>query len=470
MSNHIPGSGAAFGLVTTAVLTLCACGGGGEAAMSPVLVTGTAATGLAISGGDVVLKCVTGTFKAMAPTAADGSFTVDVSTATLPCVARLIYTESGSVAPNQLHSLVDAPGHVNITPITDLVVAKLNGTENAGDAYDKLDASTLRTHSADRQAQAMAAVKTYLEVQGVNTTGLQADVLHDKFTPQTAAGAGDAADNVLDALRLRLANTTLVAMARGLLKADAPAPSPAAIPAAPVPAPSPTEPAPSAPAPAPTTAPTTPSPAPTPPAPTPPAPTPAPPAPAPAPVAAIFAATVNWNACLTPPTKSQDGYWLSTDCHIGAITFVNFDKLADADDGQNIRSTSPYAVNGWSTDPANDSIGVVLHTGLHGVVDTPTVLNNTYVGLGTTETLDCSIRRTGLGMAILLTGSRSGYRIQNQTSMLISPRQNTVRIEADSLGLIRYWEIPAWGSSPLKSMTFGSSGLVRVIDGMLQCS
>lgn len=179
---------------------------------------------------------------------------------------------------------------------------------------------------------------------------------------------------------------------------------------------------------------------------------------------------MNWNACLTPPVRSQDGYLLSTDCHIGAITFVNFDTLADADDGQNIHSTSPYSVNGWSTDPANGSSGLVLHTGLHGVVDTPTVVNNTYVGLHTSETLDCSLRRTGAGMAILLTGAQSGYRIQKTSSMLISPRSNTVRIEADSLGLISYFEIPAWGTSPLKSMTFGSAGLLRVIDGALQCN
>lgn len=161
---------------------------------------------------------------------------------------------------------------------------------------------------------------------------------------------------------------------------------------------------------------------------------------------------------------------LSTDCHIGAVTFVNFDTLAKADDGENIHSTSRYSANGWSIDPANGSSGLVLHTGLHGAVDTPTVVNNTYVGLHTSETLSCSLRRTGQGMAILLTGSRNGYRIQNQVSMMTSSRQNTVRIEADSLGLIRYFEIPAQALSPLKSMTFGPRGLLRVFDGTQHCN
>jgi hypothetical protein len=204
----------------------------GAATSTPVLVTGTAATGQAIVGGEVDLKCVAGTPKATAPTAADGSFTVDVTTATLPCVARLSYNDPASATPTRLHSLVNASGHVNITPVTDLVVAKLNGTENAGDAYDKLDASTLGSWTTDTVTKAMTAVKTYLDAQGISTTGLQADVLHDKFTPKTATGAGDAADKVLDALKLKLANTTLVAMARELLKdAATPAPAPAPAPA-----------------------------------------------------------------------------------------------------------------------------------------------------------------------------------------------------------------------------------------------
>lgn len=234
MSHQFCESLATGGLVSAVALALTACGGGGggdatgAATGNPVLVTGTAATGQAIVGGEVDLKCVAGTPKATAPTAADGSFTVDVTTATLPCVARLSYTDPAAATPTRLHSLVNASGHVNITPVTDLVVAKLNGTENAGDAYDKLDASTLGSWTTDTVTKAMTAVKTYLDAQGISTTGLQADVLHDKFTPKTAAGAGDAADKVLDALKLKLANTTLVAMARELLKdAATPAPVPA---------------------------------------------------------------------------------------------------------------------------------------------------------------------------------------------------------------------------------------------------
>ena len=73
--------------------SLTACGGGGVsgggAAAALSTVTGTAATGAAIAAGSVTLKCVSGTTTA-ATTGTDGSFSIDISGVTLPCVGREI--------------------------------------------------------------------------------------------------------------------------------------------------------------------------------------------------------------------------------------------------------------------------------------------------------------------------------------------------------------------------------------------
>ena len=85
-----------------------------------------AATGAAVASGTVTLKCVSGTTSA-STTRSDGSFTVDVSGVTLPCVARVEYKDAGGTT-RQLHTLVTATGTANITPLLKVLVAKLAGT------------------------------------------------------------------------------------------------------------------------------------------------------------------------------------------------------------------------------------------------------------------------------------------------------------------------------------------------------
>ena len=139
-----------LGLISAAVVTLTACGGGGGGSTGPdgtvSRVTGVAATGLAIVNGSVTLKCVTGTTGAIV-TGTDGSFSIDVSSVTLPCVARVTYRDSAD-AQKMLHSLVSTTGIVNITPVTDLLVAKLaNGT--AASAFDSFDAIKVKSYTKD---------------------------------------------------------------------------------------------------------------------------------------------------------------------------------------------------------------------------------------------------------------------------------------------------------------------------------
>jgi hypothetical protein len=195
----------ALSIVLSAGL-LSACGGGDSAPAATANVSGVAATGAAIASGTVTLKCVSGTTSA-ATTGTDGSFTVDVSAVTLPCVARVEYKDAVGVT-RQLHSVITATGTANITPLTELLVAKLSNGAAAA-AFDTFTAATGRALTAAQIKAAADAVKAYLVTLGMDVTNFPADPIGTKFTAKSGSTDGDAVDKILDALKTKLASKSL---------------------------------------------------------------------------------------------------------------------------------------------------------------------------------------------------------------------------------------------------------------------
>lgn len=127
-----------------AAAALAACGGGSGVNETPVAeapapapavtpstltLTGTAAKGAALAAAEVKVKCATGTDKT--ETKADGSYSLTLTGATLPCALEVTGTE-GSV----FHSVVPGSGGsgsytANITPLTTMMVAQLAGAAPA---------------------------------------------------------------------------------------------------------------------------------------------------------------------------------------------------------------------------------------------------------------------------------------------------------------------------------------------------
>lgn len=190
-----------LGLITLVAAALTACGGGGGSGTGSISVSGVAATGLAISGGTVSFKCAAGTSPSVT-TQADGSYNLDLSNVTLPCIARVTYSDS--TGQHQLHSLAKTAGTVNITPITDAVVANLSATGAAADAFDALNANEIKSYSEARVSTATQAVKKHLETLGVDTSALTDDVIGTRFTATHGSTKGDRHDEVLDDLKSRL--------------------------------------------------------------------------------------------------------------------------------------------------------------------------------------------------------------------------------------------------------------------------
>ncbi|KAB2968561.1 hypothetical protein [Zoogloea sp.] len=122
-------------------LALAACGGGGggsgnSTTSTPLVLSGNASNGAALSGAAVDAKCATGS--GSATTDASGHYRISIDGGTLPCVLR---TPNGSTV---LHSVVEAGGSqsltANLTPLSEALVASLASAPPA-DLYANFDST-----------------------------------------------------------------------------------------------------------------------------------------------------------------------------------------------------------------------------------------------------------------------------------------------------------------------------------------
>jgi uncharacterized protein (DUF1778 family) len=204
------------GLLLAIGALLTACGGGSSPSAgaldsgndqppaqiaSALTLSGTAATGRAIAGAPISVKCQTGS--AVGTTGEDGSFQVVVSNGALPCLLQTTDPADGSI----LHGVAAGIGQnatANITPLTEMVTARTLGREPATFfiAFDSAETGRAVTSAAIRAAQSEVA---NVLVDAVNTAGLK-DFVATPLKAATAANTagGDAQDQLLDALRVKL--------------------------------------------------------------------------------------------------------------------------------------------------------------------------------------------------------------------------------------------------------------------------
>ncbi len=210
---------------------LSACGGGGDSAApagggetpapaASLTLSGTAATGAAIAGGSIDVKCASGS--GTTTTIADGSFTISISGATLPCV---MHVTAGSV---DLYSLAEAGSgsavRANITPLSQLVAAQVAGGDPAN-LFANFDASAQTLLTASNVAKAITSVTAALSGT-IDLTGV--DPLKDTLVAASAGTTGNALDQKLDALKAALAaaGVTLADVTTALVASGADSPAP----------------------------------------------------------------------------------------------------------------------------------------------------------------------------------------------------------------------------------------------------
>jgi hypothetical protein len=180
-------------VVMAAAAALVACGSDDDddSSAGGSTLGGVAAVGAPIVGGTVDVSCAGGT-PLNTTTGDSGQWQVAISGQTLPCAVQVsggTVGVGGAANALALHSLAVEFGNLNVTPLTDLVVAsRLGGDPQAWFAapvFAGIDAASLD-----------AAATRIVAALGIGSTLGTRNPLTARFEPV----AGDPIDDVLEAL------------------------------------------------------------------------------------------------------------------------------------------------------------------------------------------------------------------------------------------------------------------------------
>lgn len=175
----------------------CGGGGGGGDGGSPApgdKVSGLAAVGAPVTGAQVVLRCANGV-TGQTTTDGEGRWALELSSPQFPCLATL--SNSTSHPGVTLRSIAKAIGHVNITPLTELVLAR--AAKQNSSSLDDINGSALLELASSLEA-AQSEVITILVAQGFPADDLAI------FTGQFEATKGDSYDDLLEQIAISLAD------------------------------------------------------------------------------------------------------------------------------------------------------------------------------------------------------------------------------------------------------------------------
>ena len=163
-----------------------------------IFLTGTAATGLAISGGYIQAKCRDG--YGWGFTHLDGNFTVRVENGVAPCVVRVTNPADAS----SLHTVValeSASTPFSITPLTNLASGRVLG-QSPAEFFEAFDAQI-----AFQRIRPVAITSAQEEVKNIFGAVLNVEDLGNFMTTRVKAASvadpngGDAVDKALDTLK-----------------------------------------------------------------------------------------------------------------------------------------------------------------------------------------------------------------------------------------------------------------------------
>jgi Fibronectin type III domain len=186
-----------FAALVAGVLAGC---GGGITASSGTTLGGTAAVGAPIVGGTISLMCAGGSAVTPTTTSSLGAWSVTLSGQTFPCAVQVSGgTINGVTNSTPYHSIASALGTVNVTPVTDLIVANAAGTSTPNTWFAAVTPTGLAGITPAAMTTALVQVRTALNLPALNNV----NPLTTAFTP----AAGNPVDDILTALQLAITNT-----------------------------------------------------------------------------------------------------------------------------------------------------------------------------------------------------------------------------------------------------------------------
>ena len=206
--------------LAASLLVLSSCGGGGGST-TPATGTlgGVAAVGTPIVGGTIKVICAAGS-ALTATTSSTGTWQLTLSGQTLPCAVELSGGTINSVAnTTSYYSIALTTGTVNVTPLTDLMMANLLKTANLSTWF-----AGLSTNPAPLASITQAQVNTALANLSAALPALTPLATTNPITTTFTPTSGNTSDDMLTALAVAIASNTAGVTYASLLS-DASAPS-----------------------------------------------------------------------------------------------------------------------------------------------------------------------------------------------------------------------------------------------------
>jgi len=187
-----------------ALLVGCLDGGGGSSAPASGTLSGVAAVGSPIASGSINVVCSAG--NALTTTTSNtGAWEVTLSGQTLPCAVQVSGgTINGATNTTPYHSVATTVGTVNVTPLTDLMVANLAGAATPGAWFSGLNTSpaTLNAITQTNVDAALSRLRSAL-------SGLAPLNTFDPIGTVFTAVGGNIGDDMLEALRTAMTDAAL---------------------------------------------------------------------------------------------------------------------------------------------------------------------------------------------------------------------------------------------------------------------
>ena len=198
------------GLALLLALGMAGCGGGGggsstSAPAGTSALNGVAAVGTPIVNASISVVCATGSplSTTTSNTGTGGAWQVALSGQTLPCAVELTNgTINGAANTTPYHAIAIAAGTVNVTPLTDFMVANLAGTATPGTWF-----TGLTTNPSALSEITQAQANTALAALSNALSGLSELPSNNPVTTPFTPTAGNVSDDMLSALATALSNT-----------------------------------------------------------------------------------------------------------------------------------------------------------------------------------------------------------------------------------------------------------------------
>ena len=199
----------AFFLFAILITIFSGCGGGGGGA-SPAPTTpsatgtlgGVAAVGTPIVNGNIAVSCAAGSTLSTS-TDSSGAWSVTLYGQTLPCAVQVSGGSINGVSnTTPYQSIAINTGTVNVTPLTDLIVANLSNTATPSTWFASLTSAPTQL-TAITQTQITAALTKMSTALPALTSIKTTNPITTSFTP----AAGNSIDDMLSALSTAIIKT-----------------------------------------------------------------------------------------------------------------------------------------------------------------------------------------------------------------------------------------------------------------------